>query len=123
MFVTYVLKKISNTYRTFLFVLMTSLIVMSFTRGDKKHNHTDTKEVTTEQTKKEHSKKNTASIQKAIDHAVVPAINIDIEKVAILFREILLDETSYFHLPTDTKIIRPKLLQTLLTTAIQKNAP
>jgi hypothetical protein len=102
---------------------MTSLIVMSFTRGDKKHNHTDTKEVTTEQTKKEHSKKNTASIQKAIDHAVVPAINIDIEKVAILFREILLDETSYFHLPTDTKIIRPKLLQTLLTTAIQKNAP
>jgi hypothetical protein len=86
MFVTYVLKKISNTYRTFLFVLMTSLIVMSFTRGDKKHNHTDTKEVTTEQTKKEHSKKNTASIQKAIDHAVVPAINIDIEKVAILFR-------------------------------------
>ena len=123
MFVTYVLKKISNTYRTFLFVLMTSLIVMSFTRGDKNHNHTDTKEVTTEQTKKEHSKKNTASIQKAIDHAVVPAINIDIEKVAILFREILLDETSYFHLPTDTKIIRPKLLQTLLTTAIQKNAP
>ena len=78
--------------------------------------------------KKETPKENTPSdqpdsLEKAIEQAVVPGLKFEIQKIAILFREILFDETNEAHQFTEQKIILPKLLQTLLTTAIQKNAP
>ena len=126
MFVSYILKKISTTYRTFLFVLIASLLSMSFV-GLEKQRHTSEKEqIEKENTEKTENKapiNEGVSIHKVSNQAVVPAVKLDIQKVAILFREILLDEINAIHPLHEQKIILPKLLQTLLTTAIQKNAP
>jgi hypothetical protein len=123
MFVSYILKKISTTYRTFLFVLIASLLSMSFV-GLEKQRHTSEKEqIEKENTENKAPINEGVSIHKVSNQAVVPAVKLDIQKVAILFREILLDEINAIHPLHEQKIILPKLLQTLLTTAIQKNAP
>ena len=90
---------------------------------DKETCSHEQQEIKEETPLKETPTNNKTFITKSINHAVVPAAKVDLQKVAILFRKILLGESNYFHRLIEQKVILPKLLQTLLTTAIQKNAP
>ena len=123
MFVTYVLNKISTTYRTFIFVLMTSLLSMSFISSENKAYTSEQEQIKKESPRKEEPTSKNFLLEKTTSNAVVPAVQLELQKVAILFRKILLDEITDLHTVAKRGIILPKLLQILLTTAIQNNAP
>lgn len=96
---------------------------MSFVAVDKTADLSEREEVTVDDTKEKVPSEQGAKIEQTENQAVVPAVKLDLQKIAILFREINFQESHQIHQFTEQKIILPKLLQTLYTTAIQKNAP
>ena len=123
MFVTYVLNKINHTYRIFLFILMVSLLSTSFTVGEHQSQSTEKESVSNESPLKEAPSQQESIFEKTEHNAVVPAVQLDIQKIAILYRKILIGEAQTLDALTNQNITLPKLWQTLLTTAIQNNAP
>lgn len=123
MFVPLVLREINHTYRLFLFVLVTSVLSMSFVAVDETIDLSEKERVTVDDTKEKVPSEQETKIEQTENQAVVPAVKLDLQKIAVLFREINFQESRQIHQFTEQKIILPKLLQTLYTTAIQKNAP
>lgn len=123
MFVPLVLREINHTYRLFLFVLVTSVLSMSFVAVDKTADLSEKEKVTVGDVKEKVPSEQETKIEQTENQAVVPAVKLDLQKIAVLFREINFQESRQIHQFTEQKIILPKLLQTLYTTAIQKNAP
>ena len=123
MFVTYILNKINHTYRIFLFILMVSLLSTSFSLGERQSQSTEKESVSKESPLKKTPSQQESIFEKTEHNAVVPAVQLDIQKIAILYRKILIGEAQTLDALPNQNITLPKLLQTLLTTAIQNNAP
>ncbi len=80
-------------------------------------------EIKKEQSTQETDENESIVLDVTVDQAVVPGVKLDLQKVAILFREILLDVVIQTDHVVEQKIVLPKLLQTLFVSAIPKNAP
>ncbi len=102
---------------------MASLLSMSFIGVTSKSEVLKKEEVSKSVSEKNVPVEKQAVFEKIVKHAVVPAVKLELQKVAILHREILLGDFEKSHSFFEQKIILPKLLQTLFISAIQTNAP